>query len=107
VVGANAELDPHALLEACRHIENDMGRKPGEHWGPRVVDLDVLLYEDRVVEDENLVLPHPRMHERRFVLEPLSEIAPRARHPLLKKTASELLADLGEAGGRVRKLEQT
>lgn len=103
VVGVDVELDPHTLLVACKRIEDEMGREPGERWGPRVIDLDVLLFGDQVVEDDDLILPHPRMHERRFVLEPLVEIAPVVRHPLLEKTASELLGNLGTGGGRVHK----
>jgi len=100
-VEVETQLGPHELLETCKRIEDIMGRTPGERWGPRIIDLDILLYEDRMMEDEYLVLPHPRMHERRFVLQPLSDIAPQVRHPVLKKTAAELLADLGEGGGRV------
>jgi 2-amino-4-hydroxy-6-hydroxymethyldihydropteridine diphosphokinase len=103
-VELETDLAPRALLDVCTRIEAGMGRAPAEHWGPRVIDLDVLLYGDLVIRDADLVLPHPRMHERRFVLEPLAEIAPLARHPLFSKTASELLQDLGEAGGRVKKL---
>jgi 2-amino-4-hydroxy-6-hydroxymethyldihydropteridine diphosphokinase len=105
-VEIETRLGPHELLETCKLIEEMMGREPGERWGPRVIDLDVLLYEDRVIEDEDLILPHPRMHERRFVLQPLADIAPRVRHPRLNKTVAELLEDLGEEGGKVKPLDR-
>jgi 2-amino-4-hydroxy-6-hydroxymethyldihydropteridine diphosphokinase len=105
-VEIETQLTPHELLETCKWIEDMMGREPGERWGPRIIDLDVLLYEERVIEDEDLVLPHPRMHERRFVLQPLTDIAPQVRHPLLDKTAAELLEDLGTGGGKVKPLDR-
>jgi 2-amino-4-hydroxy-6-hydroxymethyldihydropteridine diphosphokinase len=105
-VEIETQMTPHELLAACKWVEEMMGRVPGEHWGPRIIDLDVLLYEDQVVEDEELSLPHPHMHERRFVLAPLAEIAPRVRHPLLDKTAAELLEDLGTGGGKVKPLDR-
>jgi 2-amino-4-hydroxy-6-hydroxymethyldihydropteridine diphosphokinase len=73
------------------------------HKGPRNIDVDLLLFGDRVIDEPGLKVPHPAMHQRRFVLEPLAEIAPGARHPGLKKTAKEMLAGL-PAGPRVRKL---
>ena len=84
-------LPPRRLLRALQIIEDRLGRRRDEHWGPRTLDLDLLLYGDRVVNEPDLVVPHPRMHERAFVLEPLVQIAPDARHPLLKTTAAELL----------------
>ena len=92
-----AELDttltPHALLAALQGIERQLGRVPSaERWGPRPIDLDVLLYDDRVIRDTHLSIPHPRMHERRFVLEPLAQLAPDAVHPVLKQTIAELSA---------------
>lgn len=103
-VEIETQLNPHDLLGTCKRIEEMMGREPGERWGPRIIDLDILLYEDRVIDDQDLVLPHPHMHERRFVLQPLADIAPQVRHPVLRKTAAELLQDLGSEGGRVRKV---
>lgn len=105
-VEVETQLTPHELLETCKRIESTMGRVSGERWGPRIIDLDVLLYEERVIEDEDLILPHPRMHERRFVLQPLTDIAPQVRHPLLDKTAAELLEDLGTGGGKVKPLDR-
>ncbi len=82
VIRGRTRLDPHGLLEECKRIERLFGREPtGVRFGPRPLDIDVLLYSDRVIEDDRLTIPHPRMHERRFVLVPLLEIAPRLVDP--------------------------
>jgi 2-amino-4-hydroxy-6-hydroxymethyldihydropteridine diphosphokinase len=85
------ELSPRELLDRLLAIEQEMGRQRREKWGPRVIDLDLLLYGDAIVSEPNLQVPHPLMHERRFVIEPLVEIAPDAMHPVLRKTMRELL----------------
>ncbi len=86
------ELEAGQLLESLQTIEHELGRRRSVRWGPRTIDLDILLYGEEVIEEDALQIPHPRMHERRFVLEPLCEIAPGARHPKLKKTIRELCA---------------
>ena len=81
-----------------------MGRVRMKEKGPRSIDIDILLFGDRVVEERGLKIPHPAMHDRRFVLKPLAEIAPEVLHPQLRKTARELLVDL-PAGQMARLLE--
>ena len=95
VVELETSVEPQALLSALQAIERQLGRAPArQRWAPRPIDLDLLLYGDRVVEEPTLTIPHPRMHERRFVLEPLVQLAPDTVHPLLHQTAAELLARL-------------
>lgn len=97
VLRLETELGPLDLLEKLQIIERKLGRSfKGDH-SARPIDLDLLSYgEDVVITGKTLILPHPRMHERRFVLEPLIEICPEWFHPRLKKTARQLLADLAE-----------
>jgi 2-amino-4-hydroxy-6-hydroxymethyldihydropteridine diphosphokinase len=98
----DTDLSPHGLLQQCLAIERDQGRDRRERWGPRTLDLDILLYGDETVADGNLTIPHPRMTERRFVLEPLLEAWPDATLPDGTALAGFLS---GVAKQRVRKLE--
>lgn len=83
-------LSPYKLLEATQSIETALGRERDVEWGPRTIDVDVLLYGDDIVSDDKLQIPHPLLHERLFVLKPLSDIAPDAMHPTLERTIAEL-----------------
>lgn len=96
-------LEPVALLETLLQIEADLGRIRTSRWGPRLVDLDLLLYNRLIMTTPKLTLPHPEMHRRAFVLIPLAEIAPQAFHPGLGQTVSRLLATLPEADKAVVK----
>ena len=90
-------LGPEELLGLLQQVEAAMGRVRGERWGPRRLDLDLLLYNGEVIFAPDLVVPHPEMHRRGFVLVPLAEIAPQAWHPVLGKSAGELLSELNPA----------
>jgi 2-amino-4-hydroxy-6-hydroxymethyldihydropteridine diphosphokinase len=103
VVGGETALEAEALLDACLGVEEEMGRVRLVQNGPRLIDVDLLLYGDLCRQGPRLQLPHPRLQERRFVLAPLVEIAPEVRHPRLGQTASELLAGCPHPG-RIRRL---
>ncbi|MCK6501038.1 MAG: 2-amino-4-hydroxy-6-hydroxymethyldihydropteridine diphosphokinase, partial [Nitrospira sp.] len=83
VVQIETDIAPKSLLEVCREIERALGRDPEYRRGPRTLDLDLLLYDDAVLDEPDLILPHPRLHQRRFVLTPLAELDPDRRHPVI------------------------
>lgn len=87
-------MSPRELLGVVKEVEESMGRRRGKRFGPRVIDLDILLYGDQVISDEGLEIPHPKLQERAFVLAPLVEIAPEVVHPLSGESASEMLRKL-------------
>ena len=87
-------LSPHELLNLINNIENKASRKRDVHWGPRTLDLDIIFYDDKIIDDQYLHIPHLDMHNREFVLKPLVQIAPFVRHPILNQTAKQLLENL-------------
>ena len=103
VVGLETTETPEQLMMALLQIEQQMGRRRIQKKGPRAIDIDILLFDEAIVDSPALTIPHPAMHQRRFVLEPLAEIAPEVRHPVLKKTVRELL-DALPAGQIVRRV---
>jgi 2-amino-4-hydroxy-6-hydroxymethyldihydropteridine diphosphokinase len=94
-VKVETKLDPAGLYKEIATIQKKAGRRPGDmRFGPRILDLDIIFYDDIVVESPELTIPHPRMHKRRFVLEPLCDIDPAVVHPVLKKNLKDLLESL-------------
>ena len=93
VVRLDTDLTPRSLLTVLHEIERALGRDDAHRSGPRTIDLDILFYGDRVINEEDLVVPHPRLHDRRFVLMPLNELDPLLIHPSLQRTATQLLTD--------------
>jgi 2-amino-4-hydroxy-6-hydroxymethyldihydropteridine diphosphokinase len=104
-VKLNTEKMPRQLLNAVLDIEKEMGRKRLKKKGPRTIDIDILLFGNSIIDTKGLTVPHPAMHERRFVLEPLAEIAPEVRHPVFKRTAREL-RDALPPGQAVRRISR-
>ncbi|PLX95650.1 MAG: 2-amino-4-hydroxy-6-hydroxymethyldihydropteridine diphosphokinase [Desulfuromonas sp.] len=96
VLQVQTRHDPEALLACCLEIEQQAGRTRDIHWGPRTLDLDVLLYGDQCFDLAHLTVPHPRLHVRRFVLEPLCQLAPQLIHPRLNQTMITLLTQLDD-----------
>ena len=104
VVRLETTRDAHWLLQQMLDIENVLGRVRSLKWGPRTIDLDLLFFDDLIIESPELSLPHPLLHERLFVLKPLHEIAPEFRHPRLEKTVGELLNNLKSGDQQVEVL---
>ena len=96
VVQLETDVTPKSLLAVLREIERSLDRDEENRSGPRTIDLDILFYGQRIINEPDLVVPHPRMHQRRFVLMPLSELDPLFVHPLLQRTISQLLAEAGK-----------
>ena len=105
-VKLDTEKMPRQLMAAILALEQGMGRQRRQNKGPRTIDIDVLLFGSSVIELPSLTVPHPRMHQRRFVLEPLAEVAPDLRHPVFKRTIREL-RDALPAGQAVRKVSKS
>ena len=101
-VGLETALTAEQLMAQLLQIEQEMGRRRIQKKGPRTIDIDILLFDDLILDSPDVTIPHPAMQERRFVLEPLAEIAAEARHPGIKKTIRELLEEL-PAGQSVRR----
>lgn len=94
VVQLETDVTPKSLLTVLREIERSLGRDQDDRSGPRTIDLDILFYGERVIDEVDLVVPHPRLHERRFVLMPLSELDPLLVHPVRQRSVNQMLAEV-------------
>ncbi len=104
-VVVKTDLMPRQFLSRILKIEEKMGRRRIRPKGPRLIDIDILLFGESVIHTPGLDVPHPAMHQRRFVLEPLAEIAPEVKHPVFKRTMRELLKALPQGAGAVKRLK--
>lgn len=103
-VAFETALGPHELLDSVLSIEKSMGRQRLIAKGPRVIDIDILFFDDQIENSADLTLPHPALHQRRFVLEPLAEIAPSLEHPILNQSVTEMLDLLPSSGQKVKRI---
>ncbi|MGH7255970.1 MAG: 2-amino-4-hydroxy-6-hydroxymethyldihydropteridine diphosphokinase [Nitrospirales bacterium] len=104
IVRLETDITPRSLLAVCQEVERALGRDEACRHGPRTMDLDILLYGDRIIQDPDFHLPHPRLHRRRFALVPLAELAPELRHPVLQRTVQDLLDTLADPA-QVRRVD--
>jgi 2-amino-4-hydroxy-6-hydroxymethyldihydropteridine diphosphokinase len=98
VVEAETDLSPTELLDHIKELEQQLGRRETFKYGPRMIDLDIIFFDDEVVDSPPLIIPHPRMAERGFVLMPLADIAPHFKHPILGDSVSDLLSKVDQEG---------
>lgn len=100
----HTDVTPNSLIMVCREIERSLGRDENDRKGPRTLDLDLLFYGQRIIDEPDLVVPHPRLHQRRFVLAPLADLDPAWEHPVLHRTVAALLTELTDTSV-VRRLD--
>jgi len=106
VMAISTSLKAEDLIKVLLDIEKEMGRiRTGSRWEARTIDLDILLYDDDIINEENLTVPHPLMHKRRFVMAPITDIEPEKIHPILGKSMAELLAEIPEIEQPLKPLE--
>jgi 2-amino-4-hydroxy-6-hydroxymethyldihydropteridine diphosphokinase len=106
VLHIQTNMTPENLLAACLDTEKKIGRVRYEHWGPRLIDIDVLFYGSQVIKSKNITIPHPHLHERNFTLEPLAAICPDFFHPVLKKDIQTLLKESPDTLKATKKASQ-
>jgi len=98
VIEAGTDLNPEDLLDFLKRLEVDLGRQPGARYGPRLIDLDILFYDDLILKSPRLTIPHPHLHKRAFMLVPLADLAPGLYHPVLGETIEDLLERVDRTG---------